>query len=159
MKKNHSIELAQSVLFFTVVWIVAQYVRGEIFKQLEGFVEGAGKIGGLVFALGIAVLKFYSWRKSLDAEGFAVRLWNAFPWFLGIALPAVYVVTYFVTDENVGVMDWISLMTELVVPVAALIVAYFLLSQELAEQEDRPPDPPQLSMDTKTNRAEGRSGE
>lgn len=159
MKKNQPIELTQSVLFFTVVWIVAQYVRGEIFKQLEGAVEGAGKIGGLVFALGLAVLKFYSWRKAKLTEGHVARLWNALPWLLGIALPSVYVVIYFATDDTVGVMDWISLVTELVVPVSALIFAYLLLAKYLEEKRNGLKTPPQLTLDTTANRAVGRSGQ
>lgn len=136
MNRNHRNGLIQSVIFFTVVWMAAQYVRGEIFKQLDGYFEGAGKVGGIVFALGLAFLKFYSWKRARDASGFARGLWNALPWFLGIAVPTFYVVFYFATNESVGVMDWISLITELVVPVSALIVAYVLLATNPTEPHD-----------------------
>ena len=128
------VELARSVVFFVIIWTVAQYVRGELFGHLDGFVEGAGKVAGLVFALGLGVLKFISWRKARRSEGFASRAWRALPWIVGVAAPAVYVIIYIATDDAVGLMYWISLVTELLVPVAALLVAYTLLSKIFSER-------------------------
>lgn len=145
MTRNHRTEVTQSVIFFTVVWMVAQYVRGEIFKQLDGYFEGAGKVGGIVFALGLAFLKFYSWKRARDTSGFARGLWKALPWLLAIAAPTVYVVVYFATNESVGVMDWISLVTELIVPVSALIFAYILLGQHDLDADDTTPFSPPLN--------------
>ena len=134
MKQIHPVELTRSIVFFVIVWTVAQFVRGEILQQLEGSMEGAGKVGIIVFALGLGVLKFYSWRKARHQTGMGVRMWKMLPWTIGIVAPAVYVAAYFATDENVGLLDWISLITELVIPVTALIFAYVLLNKSIVEK-------------------------
>lgn len=143
MKKIQPIDLTRSIVFFVIVWTVAQYMRAEILSHLDGFVEGAGKVLGLISAMGLGVLKFYCWRKSLATEGITSRLWKFLPWTIGIVVPSIYVVIYFLTDETVGILDWISLMTELLIPVSALVFAYVLLSRDITNKEESPPSLPE----------------
>ncbi len=135
MKKIDHIELTRSVVFFAIVWTVAQYMREQIFEHLEGYIEGAGEIGGLVFAFGLGTMKFYTWHRARRAEGIVATLWNLLPWIVGIVAPSVYVALYFTTNDSVGFIDWIALFTELLIPIGALVLAYVLLSTSLAPKK------------------------
>jgi membrane protease YdiL (CAAX protease family) len=141
MKKTESLEIVRSIVFFVLVWIIAYYVRAETLKQLDTFAQGAGKVVGLAYAIALGLLKFYSWTKARGRKNFRARLWRLVPWTIGIAAPAGYVLVHFFTAEDLGVLDWLSLIIELIVPVGALLFAYLLLSSALFEKSSEQSEP------------------